>query len=791
MPTSASALLAPGVHHGLPAFSRFPDIDRELRLLALAIVDEFVSKPWYSKLTANRDLQREIMVTLAQVARSLESRLLTVDWPMVLLADVPYLVTQHWQAFAAARESLVANLLGATVVDTSSSRASVPADSRRSSTHSLHAGAAATVTRATPTNGPPALPHAGSASLRPSPAPSIHIMGAASPPLTPGVAALQVLEPPLRTVHLTTVDLVYHSLVPHVAMVAERVPGTSDQYTMPHYDEYLRMAVGQIVQSLLPLASASAPAERVLVREIVLMIVRSLLDRFSDPVYLFTLIANLLEPSAEQTQEPSSSAAPTSSSHSSTPSTISPLPSFQLWWHRLHTVARHTLTQARLVWATAVHLYQQHTAAGSTTTAARRHLRRRRGGGRRYHQLDVPWTRALDAMFEFSTNPATRWIATLWHLWVRPPLRWAGGAFIDSYLQVAATHGVTPRTVAPAIRAVTQIVKDAAAATFATAPSASDAAAPAPPPAPAAASSATAIARAQRRAVKAISAFLGARDGAGIERVLANHTLKHAASAFRTSHLLLLILDTLLFHAFAVDLGFPAATHAATASSADPLQLARRSAKRMSGIETDAGMPAWWTAGAAPTLGADLAAEPQGGTHLSTTVAKGITSPAAAANAAPSVAPPTPTPAAPRGRPHHRRSVSVSGVMDRFLAGVTTRAPSPPPPTAPVQSQFLGARRAHAASAQHRSASVTTPPPPQHPHLQRPNMPRRRLSLTPDMITHVGAAGGGGAAARPSAGATRTTVMAQTAVPPVPTIPSRFVAAGTVVTRSGASGPTG
>ncbi|KNE57196.1 hypothetical protein AMAG_02939 [Allomyces macrogynus ATCC 38327] len=683
MAASTSATLAPGAHHDLPAFSRFPDIDRELRLLALAIVDAFISKPWYSKLTANRDLQREIMVALAQVARSLESRLLAVDWPMVLLADVPYLVTQHWQALAAARESLVANLLGATVADTPSSRASVPADSRRSSTHSLHAGAAAAIARATPaTSGPPALPRAGSASLRPSPAPSIHVMGAASPPPTPGVAASQVLEPPVRTVHLTTVDLVYHSLVPHVAMVAERVPGMSDQFTLPHYDEYLRMAVGQIVQSLLPLASASAPAERVLVREIVLMIVRSLLDRFSDPVYLFTLIANMLEPSTESSQKPSSPTPTTSFSLSSTPSTISPLPNLRLWWHRLHTVARHTLSQARLVWATAIHLYRQHTAAGSATTAARRHLRRRRGSGRRYYQLDVPWTRALDAMFELGSNPATRWIAVLWHLWVRPPLRWAGGAFIDSYLQVAATHGVTPRTVAPAIRAVTQIVKDAAAATFAPLTTASDAA-PAPPPHAVAASSATAIARAQRRAVKAISAFLGARDGAGIERVLASHTLKHAASSFRTSHLLLLILDTLLFHLFAVDLGFPAATHAATASPADPLQLARRSAKRMSGIETDSGVPAWWTAGAAPTLGADyLATEPQGGTHF---------------------------------------------------------------------------------------------------------MPRRRLSLTPDMITHVGAAG----ASRPSAGTARTTVTAHTAVPPVPAIPSRFVAAGTVVTRSGASGPTG
>ncbi|KAJ3366486.1 hypothetical protein GGF32_005488 [Allomyces javanicus] len=770
MAASASAALAPGTHHDLPAFSRFPDIDRELRLLALAIVDEFISKPWYSKLTANRDLQREIMVALAQVARSLESRLLAVDWPMVLLADVPYLVTQHWQAFAAARESLVANLLGAsgaTLADTSS-RASVPADSRRSSTHSLHAGAVAAAARATPATAPPALPRAGSASLRPSPAPSIHVVAAASPPPTPGMAASQVLEPPLRTVHLTTVDLVYHSLVPHVAMVAERVPGTSDLYTLPHYDEYLRMAVGQIVQSLLPLASASAPAERVLVREIVLMIARSLLDRFSDPVYLFTLIANLLEPNPETTQKPATSTTATSSPSASSLTTTSPLPNLRLWWHRIHTVARHTLTQARLVWATAVHLYRQHTAAGSATTVARRHLRRRRGGARRYHQLDVPWTRALDAMIELGANPATRWIAALWHLWVRPPLRWAGGAFIDSYLQVAATHGVTPRTVAPAIRAVTQIVKDAAAATFAPAAPASDAAPP-PPPAPAAASSATAIARAQRRAVKAISAFLGARDGAGIERVLASHTLKHAASAFRTSHLLLLILDTLLFHVFAVDLGFPAATHAATASPADPLQLARRSAKRMSGIETDAGVPAWWTAGATPALGADLAAEPQGGTHLSTTVAKGITSPAAAANAAPTVAPPAPAPA-PRGRPHHRRSVSVSGVMDRFLAGVTTRAPSPPPPVAPPP--FMSARRAHAASAQHRSASVTTPQP--HPP---PNMPRRRLSLTPDMITHVGA--------------TRTTVTAHTAVPPVPAIPSRFVAAGTVVTRSGASGPTG
>ncbi|KAI9178879.1 hypothetical protein H9P43_005541 [Blastocladiella emersonii ATCC 22665] len=759
-------------------FSRYPVVDHEARALACTIVDQYVTKAWFCDISTNRDFQRALLHALAHAMRAIEDRILQVDWASVLLVDIPLVLQQHYAAYSVAQTPLLAHLTTSTL---SAARQPAPpgppTPPRVGSSMSLNVAAA---NRSSGSTGPPTHQRSVSSPTAPTFRP-LHLnpppplprppsnqnpTPAAPPPPDPG-PGWTARHPRVR---LAPLDVAFQAYLPHAAL--EPDPTTADKsgdVELPHFNEYLRTVANVVVTACLPPASLDADAERLLVRELVAGVLALIFDAGTDPVVLFQAIT-----AAAQRGGEGDDGLPRAG------------PRMPHWTTIAHWVWYHT----SVLWHTILHRLRGWFASPPSpppsappsargTPALHRkpfaNLRSRvfpaAAGTAALHQLDVPLVAALDHVVLFASSTATRWAALLWHLWLRPPLRFFAGSWVDRYLVVAAMRPLTAGNAARGVRWIAGLIRDSAPAAPAT-------------------SAATPEAEIDVWRARAASVVPDA-----LRPVVRDHTFGALASAFRNRHLLVRLVDVLVAKVF-VRTTATAATAARGTSSAgaDAMALTGRNHRGGNGGSGGSGGSrsrrtgdAVSSSGGVPLGSSTASSTASAGASVSTTTVKGITASLSPAALAPST----------RGTvARHQRSRSTGGSP---LSVPPTTATSTTAATAPTPRSRS---RSSAGGKRHRLADFdageptpssssglfagllqgAVPDPPAPPtHL-------RRKSLTPEMITHmvplaapgnpgpviVVAGGSNSAAVAPAAGESGK-VARESRMPPVPSLPARYV----------------
>ncbi|ORZ39853.1 PXA domain-domain-containing protein [Catenaria anguillulae PL171] len=344
-PTRAAAL----------RFSRFPVVDAAARSLAVAIVDQYITRAWLDKLTLNRDMPRAVLTALAHASRQLEERSLSIPWHSVLLVDLPTVLGNHYAAFAGARAAVavssssvlhqpppapkvgtgeIGGLKGRRgkqpgVPSQATQVSGCPSSATSHSSISSDRQAPALQFPFYPSRShvPPQLTaqSGSSASLAPTALPSTPTQPQAPrPPPVPSPDSAPPGWPTASTPvdQFTPTDAKFSLLMPHVALEpgpdpsATVSPNSPPSATLPGFNDYLRTVANVLLDAFLPASTLEAEAERVLMREIVAGVLGMVIEAMADPVMLLRAITAAFEAGSQQSlapsQEPlSSSAAPT------------------------------------------------------------------------------------------------------------------------------------------------------------------------------------------------------------------------------------------------------------------------------------------------------------------------------------------------------------------------------------------------------------------------------------------------------------------------------------------------
>ncbi|KAI9143437.1 PXA domain-containing protein [Paraphysoderma sedebokerense] len=81
-----------------PRLTSNQDVDSQLYITISYLIRDYI-KNWYSEVTADGDLMRELIGLIANVSTQLESRLKKIDYPTLLLIDIPLLLTHHHKSY--------------------------------------------------------------------------------------------------------------------------------------------------------------------------------------------------------------------------------------------------------------------------------------------------------------------------------------------------------------------------------------------------------------------------------------------------------------------------------------------------------------------------------------------------------------------------------------------------------------------------------------------------------------------------------------------------------------------
>ena len=93
-PTVTSDVDAKSLDELLPSLTSSSAVDVQLYAFVAVIVENFLQR-WYSRITQDSDLVKEIIQIVAHCTRGLEQRLRRLDFESLLLDEIPDLILRH------------------------------------------------------------------------------------------------------------------------------------------------------------------------------------------------------------------------------------------------------------------------------------------------------------------------------------------------------------------------------------------------------------------------------------------------------------------------------------------------------------------------------------------------------------------------------------------------------------------------------------------------------------------------------------------------------------------------
>jgi hypothetical protein len=240
-------------------------LDQSLRSLCNTIVDLFVTQ-WFHELSPCKDPQQEILRALASICRNLERRCRRVDWITFFLTDLPHVLQDHVELIRRTRlpSAILAakthqfilfphvNFGTSSMEPKSTSRNSSPVSSRANSIYQ---------------NGPYIQDHPVLQRL-----PTPHIFGKG------------------KGAHLSNEEQALAIACPHLAVTNVNL-ATGE---LPHAEEWLRHSMGLFIQAAVPPETLQSPAEMILIREILVLIIAGQLETWTNPHHLFQTLINVV-----------------------------------------------------------------------------------------------------------------------------------------------------------------------------------------------------------------------------------------------------------------------------------------------------------------------------------------------------------------------------------------------------------------------------------------------------------------------------------------------------------------
>ncbi|KAJ3027601.1 hypothetical protein HK097_006130, partial [Rhizophlyctis rosea] len=105
-PPSSTPSLTQTFHSIRPQqFTTSPLIDTELHKILLLLLRDYISS-WYTSISTDPDFLTHLISLLSSIISTLETRLQSIDWVLLLCRDLPEILRRHFHDFRHCKEKL-------------------------------------------------------------------------------------------------------------------------------------------------------------------------------------------------------------------------------------------------------------------------------------------------------------------------------------------------------------------------------------------------------------------------------------------------------------------------------------------------------------------------------------------------------------------------------------------------------------------------------------------------------------------------------------------------------------